>query len=164
MSNRGRASMHSAKRIASMTAAAVDIQRPARASNGLRPLSPYNFFFRVERNRILHEMSNQASGCAADPTLSSNKFYARALSNRSVFMEQLLQDQWSRDPSQKRKHRKVHGKISFASLTQLISANWQALPEPVKKMFRDISACDHRHHNQEADMDSANESSGCGQP
>jgi hypothetical protein len=122
-------------------------------------------------------MSNKASASTADHALSSNEFYARVLSNQSVFAELVLQDQWGRDPTQKRKHKKVHGKISFASLTKLISANWQVLPDPVKEVFRDISARDSEHcrwisardsdhcsSTQDADTASAIESIGREQP
>jgi hypothetical protein len=45
-------------------------------------------------------------------------------------------------------------------LTQLIAANWQALPEPLKEVFRDISARGHGRSSQDVDLASANESSG----
>jgi hypothetical protein len=155
MSNRRRALMRSANRTEAMSAPTIE---SVRASNGLRALSPYNFFYRVERNRLLQEMSSEMIGGATDPALASKEFYARIVSNQSIFIEQVLHDQWNRDPSQKRKHRKVHGKITFESLTRHIAANWKVLPDPVQEIFREISARDHRRAAQEEGRASANES------
>jgi hypothetical protein len=114
-----------------------------------RPLTLYNFFFRVERHRLLQEVSSATSETVVDPTLSLQEFYNGVLRDQSSFIEQVLQDQWSRDPSHKRKHQKVHGKISFESMTRRIATNWQALPDAVKDLFRQISARDHRRYDQE---------------
>jgi HMG (high mobility group) box len=145
--NRRRASMRSGQETATIMTPAVDDERPMRVPQALRPLTPYNFFFRIERNRILQEMYNAESGCAVtDPMILSNEFYAGAVRYRRVFVEHVLQDQWRRDPSQKRKHRKVHGKISFRSLTKRIAAKWKALPDEVKDAFREISDRDHHRY------------------
>jgi hypothetical protein len=131
----------------------------ASGSGIARSLTLYNFFFRVERNRLLQEVvsSSSSSGVVVtgetvvvvDPNVSLQEFYAGVLCHPIAFIEQVLQDQWSRDPYQKRKHQKVHGKISFESLSRRIAANWQALPDSVKEVFRLISACDQRRYDQE---------------
>jgi hypothetical protein len=130
----------------------------ASGSGIARSLTLYNFFFRVERNRLLQEVvSSSSSGgvvtgetvVVVDPNVSLQEFYAGVLCHPRAFIEQVLQDQWSRNPYQKRKHTKVHGKISFESLSRRIAANWQALPDSVKEVFRLISACDQRRYDQE---------------
>jgi hypothetical protein len=113
------------------------------------PLTPYNFFFRVERNRLLQQVSCATGETVAEPNVALQEFYAGVLRNQDAFIEQVLQDQWSRDPSQKRKHQKVHGKISFESMSRRIAASWQALPDSVKNVFRQISDCDHRRYDEE---------------
>jgi hypothetical protein len=54
----------------------------------------------------------------------------------------VLRDQWERDPNEKRKHCKSHGRISFRSLAKLISQSWGNLPEEIKQVFYSISAQD----------------------
>jgi hypothetical protein len=112
----------------------------AKRSHIARPLTLYNFFFRVERSRLIEEISIYANETTIDPASSLQEFYASVVRDPSTFIEQVLQDHLSRDPSQKRKHQKVHGKISFESLTHLIAANWNAVPDLVKDVFRQIAA------------------------
>jgi hypothetical protein len=130
----------------------VDTQKPRLR----RPLTAYNFFYRVERKRLLQEKSNETSDAVTDSILL-NEFCGRILSDRSTFIEQVLQDQRSRDPSVKRKHRKVHGKISFQTLAQRIGANWQASPNSVKEVFRDVSDRDSRRCKQLATINESSE-------
>jgi hypothetical protein len=114
-----------------------------------KPLTLYNFFFRVERNRLVQEASSVTGETVLDPNATLQEFYAGVLRDQSRFMEQVLLDQWTRDPSKKRKHQKVHGKISFESMSRLIAVNWQALPDSVKDVFRQISAGDKSRYDHE---------------
>jgi hypothetical protein len=114
-----------------------------------KPLTLYNFFFRVERNRLVQEASSVTGETVLDPNVTLQEFYTGVLRDQSRFMEQVLLDQWTRDPSKKRKHQKVHGKISFETMSRLIAANWQALPDSVKDVFRQIAARDQRRYDQE---------------
>jgi hypothetical protein len=125
----------------------------AKRSRIARPLTLYNFFFRVERSRLIEEISANVNETTMDPALSLQEFYASVLRDPSAFIEQVLQDHWSRDPSQKRKHQKVHGKISFESLIQLIPANWNLVPDLVKDVFRQIAARNLRRYDNEVQND-----------
>ena len=90
----------------------------------LRPLSAYNYFFRYERSRILNDSENEA-----EPF----DFNLR---------RRLLHDHWYRDRSQKRQHRKTHGKIGFHELSRKISSGWRALSKEEQDFFKEIASTD----------------------
>ena len=90
----------------------------------LRPLSAYNFFFRDERERILGGYEEE-----------------KVLLNKER-RHKLLLEQWGRDRTKKRLHRKTHGKISFKELGQRISASWKGLKECERAFYREIAATD----------------------
>jgi hypothetical protein len=87
----------------------------------LRALSAYNFFFRDERDRILH-------GGPMDLTPAKQ--------------HRLLQPHCCQDRTKKRRHRKTHGKIDFTTLSRLISKRWNNLPEEQKDFYRQVAALD----------------------
>ena len=94
----------------------------------LRALSAYNFFFRDERDRVLHEK---------DYDWSQSK------------QEKLLREHWARDRTKKRRHRKTHGKIDFTTLSKLISTRWKALADHHKEFYRQIAARDWKRYQEE---------------
>jgi hypothetical protein len=87
----------------------------------LRALSAYNFFFRDERNRILH-------GGPMELT-TANQY-------------RLLQEHCFQDRTKKRRHRKTHGMIGFTALSKLISKRWKDLPEDQKDFYREVASLD----------------------
>jgi hypothetical protein len=87
----------------------------------LRALSAYNFFFRDERNRILH---------GGPMELTPAKQY------------RLLQEHCRQDRTKKRRHRKTHGMIDFTTLSKLISKRWKDLPEDQKDFYREVASLD----------------------
>jgi hypothetical protein len=87
----------------------------------LRALSAYNFFFRDERDRILH-------GGPMDLTPAKQ--------------HRLLREHCCQDRTKKRRHRKTHGKIDFTTLSKLISKRWNKLPEEQKAFYRQVASLD----------------------
>jgi hypothetical protein len=87
----------------------------------LRALSAYNFFFRDERNRILH-------GGPMELTPAKQ--------------HRLLQEHCCQDRTKKRRHRKTHGMIDFTTLSKLISKRWKGLPEDQKDFYREVASLD----------------------
>jgi HMG (high mobility group) box len=103
----------------------------------IRALSAYNFFFRYERERILNSNPDDND---SNPDLSSEK------------QESLLKSHWNRDRTIKRRHRKSHGKISFAELSKRISQRWKELPEDQKNFFAEIAAKDWERYHREVEQ------------
>ena len=100
----------------------------------LKTLSAYNFFFRHERERILADDKNNEN---------EDEFYS--FSKKQA----LLHDHWYRDRSQKRSHRKSHGKISFATLSRIVAQRWKELPEHRKTFYQDLAAEDLKRYRHE---------------
>jgi hypothetical protein len=89
------------------------------------------FFFRDERERILNGPSPE------DEDWGPKR------------QEKLLRMHWDRDRTVKRRHRKSHGKISFANLSKRISQAWKDLPEEHKNFFREVAAKDWERYHRE---------------
>lgn len=87
----------------------------------LRALSAYNFFFRDERDRILN-------GGPMDLTPAKQ--------------HRLLREHCCQDRTKKRRHRKTHGKIDFATLSKLISKRWKELEEDEKAFYSQVASLD----------------------
>jgi HMG (high mobility group) box len=97
----------------------------------LKALSAYNFFFRYTRERLLSGNDNE------DDIFSTN------------MQELLLNSHWYQDRSQKRRHRKSHGKIDFATLSRMVSHRWKNLPEDRKNFFKEIACKDMQRYRKE---------------
>jgi HMG (high mobility group) box len=80
-----------------------------------RPLSAYNIFFQLERDRIV------------DGELE------REFTKEDVAKVRILPI----DKMPKRKDRKIHGKISFADLARQIGAKWTQMSDDSKAIFND---------------------------
>jgi HMG (high mobility group) box len=110
------------------------IGRDRKEQPPIRALSAYNFFFRYERERILNSTED-----GNDYDLDVSKKHQEAM----------LKSHWNRDRTVKRRHRKSHGKISFAELSRKISQRWNDLPEHQKKFFNEVAARDwERYHHE----------------
>jgi len=107
----------------------VKVEAPApKTALPLRALSAYNFYFRDERERILN---------GGDPEYTEEKKQA------------LLAGHWFRDRTVKRRHRKTHGKVSFTTLSKLISQRWRDLDADHKEFYRTIAQEDLDRYQRE---------------
>jgi len=122
------------------------------------PLTAYNFFFSVEREKILSALSKEGAGrelefteddasreravadlLARDATVAEHEAFEKA------WTDKMSADQLSRyDPNKKRKrlHRKTHGKVGFVHLARIISSRWRALPTERVEFYRNLAERD----------------------
>jgi hypothetical protein len=92
-----------------------------------RPLSAYNLFFQLERERLV----------TGDD-------------QKNVLLEDIsaICDQHKQKKA-KRKHRKTHGKIGFADLARTIAGKWRNLKPPVKAMYEGCAATEKVRYQKE---------------
>jgi hypothetical protein len=132
------------------------------SNDPVKPLTSYNFFFFLERERIveqirkdkvcngsfgnivddLHSLTAESIHYYSDPTVWSTKNVA--------LQDSILNKHWNRDRAIKRKHRKTHGDITFCELTKLISNVWHALPTNAKEFFTLIAFQDNHRFIRES--------------
>ena len=81
-----------------------------------RPLSAYNLFFQLERQRLISDSTDTSPYTAED------------VENISLAHKM---------KKEKRRHRKTHGKISFADLARTIAQKWKTLQAADKVVFEE---------------------------
>jgi hypothetical protein len=126
-----------------------------------RPLSAYNLFFSEERERILLEISGDASTEAgaeppsqikSDPNSEDEANEEELESPNSPIDDIQLSTSGEGEvknkallrpivPAQaeRRPHRKTHGKISFQALAQMVGKRWKGLPDDHRKYYQDLA-------------------------
>jgi hypothetical protein len=105
----------------------------------LRPLTPYNYFYRDERDNIVHNLTTEDD--PLPPPLSDFAI---------TKMHALLYEHWYVDPTKpKRSHRKSHGKVSFETLSKTIAQRWHNLPEEGREFYRNVSFLDNVYYQKE---------------
>jgi hypothetical protein len=105
----------------------------------LKPFTPYNYFYRDERENIVNNFTKED-----DPLPSP-------LSDFTITkMHALLYEHWYIDPvKRKRSHRKSHGKVSFETLSKTIAQRWHSLPDEGREFYRNVSFLDNAYYRQE---------------
>jgi hypothetical protein len=101
----------------------------------LKPLTPYNYYYRDERENIVGHITQKEDQFPPPISdFSTSKMY------------KLLYQHWYVDPvKQKRIHRKSHGKVSFESLSKAISKRWHDLPLEGRAFYRNVSLTDNAY-------------------
>jgi hypothetical protein len=79
----------------------------------LPALSPYNFFFRDERERLLEQTLHHCTAEAVDEIARASLPPDYYCSERAKLF--LLQKHWYRDRTVRRRHRKTHQRIGFST-------------------------------------------------
>ena len=108
----------------------------------LHPLTPYNYYYRDERDNIVSHISGEN-----DPLPPSVSDFTLAR------MQALLHQHWFIDPvKKKRKHRKSHGKMNFQQLSKVIAQRWHQLPIHGRDFYRSVSQYDDLYYHQQLDI------------
>jgi hypothetical protein len=108
----------------------------------LHPLTPYNYYYRDERDNIVAHISDES-----DPL-------PPAVSNFTLTnMQALLHQHWFIDPlKKKRKHRISHGKMNFQKLSKVIAQRWHELPFEGRNFYRSVARYDDLYYHQQLDI------------
>jgi hypothetical protein len=108
----------------------------------LKPLTPYNYYYRDERDNIVSHISDESDPlppAVSDFTESKLQF--------------LLHQHWYIDPmKKKRAHRKSHGKMKFQTLSKVIADRWHNLPNEGRAFYRRIARYDDIYYHLHLDI------------
>ncbi len=94
-----------------------------------KPLSSYNIYFLLERDRIV-----------------SGEEEERMYSTEDV--RNIVEQQKWNNTYRKRQHRKTHGKVSFHDLSRVVANNWRQLSEEQKAVFNHQASIEKKEYKQ----------------
>jgi len=124
-----------------------------------KPRSSYNLFFQVERELIMSDLScSQESrflaGQQSNPDWSKESPVAleNAIPNAPLparYRGANILNPIFAIKSERRKHRKLHGKIGFIQLSKQIAENWKTSDKEVKDYFRELSVKDFERYKND---------------
>ena len=109
-----------------------------------RPLSAYNIFFRFERSRILENVEEGRISIVrsypgtiniehnGEVSPLQHKFCVDEVRNKVGLLQPCT-------PSNKRPHRKSHGKIGFTELVKYIGKTWSNLDHDARQIFETLA-------------------------
>ncbi len=135
----------------------------------VKPLSAYNFFFVELRDwiirlndakrerRVPDEYTEGINvSFAADSSYSRNGSLARIMIldqssrySKDERKRQLLFNHWNKDRKTRRKHRSIHGKVSFSRINKIVSSEWKALNSFDKEFYKDVGSDDKKRYNEQ---------------
>lgn len=103
-----------------------------------RPLSAYNFYFQLERERIIN---------STDEERNMTVIYTVDDVARLTLTQQRKAKE--NKPKEKRSHRKTHGKISFGDLARTIANKWKQLDKTAKEIFEGSASIEKERYRKE---------------
>ena len=103
-----------------------------------RPLSAYNFYFQLERERIIN---------SSDEDRDLTVIYTVDDVARLTLTQQRKAKE--NKPKEKRSHRKTHGKISFGDLARTIANKWKQLDKTAKEIFEGSASIEKERYRKE---------------
>lgn len=110
-----------------------------------KTLSAYNFFFHEERDSILSTFIDTSDAIPTAATTATNNVVQQHIcrnytkEHRSLLLKD-YQDRSKEKSRNRRIHRKTNGKISFATLSKLISTKWKSLCPEQKSFYHDVAS------------------------
>ena len=103
-----------------------------------RPLSSYNIFFRFERARILQDIENGDVTIKRHDDGTIDIVYAKE--RPALNIEDVRHVVRNNTNSQKRQHRRTHGKIGFTELIKYMCKAWAKLDQDSRAVFEQLAS------------------------
>ncbi len=128
------------------------------ASPPLKPLSAYNFFYAELRDWIicLNDADRDRLALDEQPDSQRNWSLARVMildlcttHTQDERKRRLLSNHWNKDRKTRRKHRVIHGKVSFNRMNKIVSSGWKALLLVDKEFYKEVASADKKRYSEQ---------------